>query len=258
MGFKLFSKMKEVKEKAIVEAFLAGEEANKKFKKAEKIRRMDNKTKEDEDRERQLVKEGERARERQRAFDFMHQRSGLGEKILQGYFTYKMASLACSTLIALNNGGGQRRGGVLYDLATGREEGEAMKEVSSVQEKQAARARQIEDSIESFQHMSDEAERLGITEKGNPLLTAEDKQKMHELAELSYDPSMKPEDYAQRCADLGLDYNDALEAAKADRDAPDYDRERDMNNGRDRGRDDDKNKGRGDEAGDRDRGMDFM
>lgn len=240
MAFSL-STIKKIKDESAMQGFLAGEEANKKGRRAEKIRRMENKTPDDAELELKLRKEAERARERQKAFEFLNRRSGLGEKILQGYFTYKMASLACRTLVALSGAEaglyGMRgsRGGLgydLYDAVSGKSEGEAMQQISSVQEAQAARARQIEDSIEAFQRISDDAERLGITEKGHPLLSADDKEKMHDLANLSYDKSCTPEEYATRCANLGLDYQGALEAAKSDRDLSPVDLDRDRNNGR--------------------------
>ena len=52
-----------------------------------------------------------------------------------------------------------------------------------------------------------------------PILTDEDKQKIQELADISRDTEneQQAEQYAAKCQELGLDYNDALIAFKEDR-----------------------------------------
>lgn len=242
-------KLNQINRKATVEAFKAGEEANEAGKKAAKLERKPDKTKEEEELIRELRKQNEIARERQNAMNHMARRTGLGEQILRAYFTYKMTSLACNTLIAMS--GVQRvasnaigKGftdsvdgitGAIADKLTGKEEAAAGKEIMDAQERHAAHARQIEDCLESFERMSDEAERLGITEPGKPLLTDKEREGIKSLADVARDPSMSPEDYAQKCADLGLDYNEAYKAAQADKDI-DRDRSLDESKDRDRGR----------------------
>ena len=246
-------KMTAVNKKVTVEAFRAGEEADEKGRKAAKLNKKPDKTKEEEELIRTLQEQTRIARERQNALNHMAQRSGLGEKILRAYFTYKMASLACHTLTAMTVGGLHRdasagigaafTGGVdkfaqaAADYITGKDQAGADKEIMSVQEMEAARAQQIEDCLESFERMSDEAEELGITEPGKPLLSDKDKEQIHDLAEISRN-GCTPEEYAQKCADLGLDYNEAYQAANADR-------ERDQINAREN----DKRRDLGDDAG---------
>ena len=244
----LKDKMAAVNKKATVGAFKAGEEADEKGRKAAKLKQKPDKTKEEEELIRTLQEQTKIARERQNALNHMARRSGLGEQILRAYFTYKMASLACHTLTALTVGGLHRdasagigaafTGGVdtfaksAADYITGKSEAEADKEIMSVQEMQAARARQIEDCLENFEKMSEKAEELGITEPGKPLLSDKDRENIHSLAEISRS-GCTPEEYAQKCADLGLDYNEAYKAASDDLDRQ-IDNERDRDKGRDR------------------------
>lgn len=51
-----------------------------------------------------------------------------------------------------------------------------------------------------------------MTKEGEPLLSDDDKERLQELADISRDTQneQQAEQYAAKCQELGLDYNDAL------------------------------------------------
>ena len=67
--------------------------------------------------------------------------------------------------------------------------------------------------------MSQQAQEQGLTKEGEPLLSDDDKERLQELADISRDTQneQQAEQYAAKCQELGLDYNDALIAFKEDR-----------------------------------------
>ena len=223
MGF--MDKLIEAKKKATVQAFKSGEEADTLGRKAAKLEKKPDKTKEESEQVRQLRKEAEKMREQQEQARALGNRMSLGEKILRCYFTYKLASLACRTLVGL--AGGYDRGGYAMANAVTNGIDNMSEKLADRIEEQAersenpdqARAQMIEETLESFERMSQEAQEQGLTREGEPLLSDEDKQKIQELADISRDSENEhqAEQYAAKCQELGLDYNEAMTAFQQDK-----------------------------------------
>ncbi len=221
----LLDKFKEANKKAQIKAFLSGEESKEKAIKAAKIEKKGKA--EDAEKARQLRKESEELRRKQQeALQFVTN-TGLGEKILKCYFTYKMASLACNTLVGLCGGHSNNYGyaathgggfgfGFQGDTMS-QEEIAAEQAFINAEKASEARAAMIEQTLESFERMSEEGQKQGIIQE--PLLTDEDRTKLHELAEISRDTNNaeQAEQYAAKCAEMGLDYNEALTAFNQDK-----------------------------------------
>ncbi len=224
MGF--MDKLIEAGKKATVKAFKAGEEANNLAKKAAKLDAKKDKTKEESEQVSELRKEAAKLREQQEQARALNNRMSLGEKILKCYFTYKLASLACHTLVGLAGGYDRSAGYQMANAVTNGIDNMSEKLADRIKEQaersensDQARAQMIEETLESFERMSQEAQEQGLTREGEPLLTDEDKQKIQELADISRD-SDNPEQaaqYATKCKELGLDYNEALTAFQQDK-----------------------------------------
>lgn len=223
----LLEKLQAAANKGTVKAFQEGEAANDIAKKITKLDKKKDKTKEEEEQQRELRKEAERLRERQEQARQLTQGMGLGEKILRCYFTYKLASLACHTLVGLAGGYAYQQHS--YAMANAVSEGiekgaekiadRIEENAEQSQDPDKARAEMIEQTLESFERMSEQAQEQGLTKEGEPLLTEEDKEKIQELAEISRD-SDNPEQaqqYAAKCQELGLDYNEAMTAFQQDK-----------------------------------------
>lgn len=219
-----FEKLKQAKNKAIVTDFLAGEEANDKAKAAAKIERKKDKTKEEEAKVRELREEVARLREQQAVAKSMSHKMGLGEKIIRGFFAYKLASLACRTLVGLT-GAEAYRNGVAAGMAR-----TATASIDDAIDKQAEqvtndieqgnmneqRAQMIEDTLQSFERISQEAQEKGFTdENGEQLLTDADRENIQALADASRADDV--EQYVAHCQSLGLDATQAREAYEQDR-----------------------------------------
>ena len=101
MGMEFVQKLITAQKQATVKAFTAGEAAKTKAIKAAKLDRKKQKTQQEEAQVRELRKEAAKLHEQQEQAKAMSSRMGLGEKILRAYFTYKLASLACHTLVGL-------------------------------------------------------------------------------------------------------------------------------------------------------------
>ncbi len=225
----MLDRMKEIGNKATVKAFKAGEEADTLGRKAAKLDKKPNKTKEEEGQARELRKEAVRLREQQEQARQLTQGMGLGEKILRCYFTYKLASLACHTLVGLAGGYAynQHRDDIgravtsSIDRAADKMADNIMEQTNGGegQDINEQRAQMIEQTLESFEHMSQQAQEQGLTAENEPLLTDEDKQKIQELADISRDSQneQQAEQYAAKCRELGLDYNEAMDAFQQDK-----------------------------------------
>ncbi len=214
----LVDKFNDVQKKGIIKAFKLGKQANETGKKASRFEREGK----DKDTVRTLRQEAERLRAQQRQVQEFNNTMGLGEKILRGYFVYKLASLACRTLVGLCGGYGYNHGG----YAIGHAISDGVDKISDkaadkiVENMGEERAQQIEQTLEAFRHISDKAEELGITKPDDPLLTPESEKDIQELADISRDkdnPNQATE-YALKCQGLGLDYHEAMVAFNADRD----------------------------------------
>ena len=225
----IVDRMRELDKKLTVKAFQAGEEADTLGRKAGKLDRKPNKTKEEEEKIKELRKEAARMREQQAQAKQLNQGMGLGEKILRCYFAYKMASLACNTLVGLtannhhyyhdNNAVGRAVTSGIHDMSNQLAEKIVEQTPGEGQEINEQRAQMIEQTLESFERMSQEAEAQGLTQEGEPLLTDEDREKIQELADISRDTenAQQAERYATKCQELGLDYNEALTAFEQDK-----------------------------------------
>ena len=220
-------KIKDLNNKATVKAFKAGEEADTLGRKAAKLDKKPNKTKEEESQVKELRKEAVRMREQQEQARQLTKGMGLGEKILRCYFAYKMASLFCHTLVGIAGGyaynqhwddiGRAVTDGI--DRAADKMADNIMERSGEGQDINEERARMIEQTLESFEHMSQQAQEQGLTAENEPLLTDEDKQKIQELADISRDTenAQQAEQYAAKCQELGLDYNEAKTAFEQDK-----------------------------------------
>lgn len=222
----MLDRMKELGNKATVRAFKLGEEADTLGRKAGKLDRKPNKTKEEEAQARELRKEALRIREQQEQAKQLTQGMGLGEKILRCYFAYKMASLLCSTIVGLTGNYYDRDRAIGHAVASGIDRAADKLADNIVEQTQGEgqdineeRAKLIEQTIESFEKMSQQAQEQGLTKEGEPLLSDDDKERLQELAAISRDTQneQQAEQYAAKCQELGLDYNDALVAFKEDR-----------------------------------------
>ena len=224
----MLDRMKEIGNKATVKAFKLGEEADTLGRKAAKLDKKPNKTKEEEGQARELRKEAVRLREQQEQARQLTKGMGLGEKILRCYFAYKMASLFCHTLVGIAGGYAynQHRDDIGRAVTDGIDRA-ADKMADNIMEQtngegqdiNEERARMIEQTLESFEHMSQQAQEQGLTSVNEPLLTDEDKQKIQELADISRDTEneQQAEQYAAKCQELGLDYNEAKTAFEQDK-----------------------------------------
>lgn len=230
--------MFEQKQKAAtVKAFTLGEEADALGRKAAKLEQKKDKTKEESEQVKELRKQAERVRQQQEQAKALSRNMGLGEKILRCYFTYKMASLACHTLVGL--AGGYERNEAIgravtssIDRATDRLTDNIIDRTNSEEGEERdineRRAQMIEQTLESFQHMSDQAAEQGLTEPDAPLLPEADRARIQELADISRDTEnpQQAELYASKAQELGLDYDEALTAFRQDNDAPEIERDR--------------------------------
>ena len=213
----MLDRMKEIGNKATVKAFKLGEEADTLGRKA---------AKQEEAQARELRKEAVRLREQQEQARQITQGVGLGEKILRCYFAYKMASLLCSTIVGLTGNYYDRDRAIGHAVASGIDRAADKLADNIVEQTQGEgqdineeRAKLIEQTIESFEKMSQQAQEQGLTKEGEPLLSDDDKERLQELADISRDTQneQQAEQYAAKCQELGLDYNDALVAFKEDR-----------------------------------------
>ena len=222
----MLDRMKEIGNKATVKAFKLGEEADTLGRKAAKLDKKPDKTKQEEAQARELRKEAVRLREQQEQARQITQGVGLGEKILRCYFAYKMASLLCSTIVGLTGNYYDRDRAIGHAVASGIDRAADKLADNIVEQTQGEgqdineeRAKLIEQTIESFEKMSQQAQEQGLTKEGEPLLSDDDKERLQELAAISRDTQneQQAEQYAAKCQELGLDYNDALVAFKEDR-----------------------------------------
>lgn len=222
----MLDRMKEIGNKATVKAFKLGEEADTLGRKAAKLDKKPDKTKQEEAQARELRKEAVRLREQQEQARQITQGVGLGEKILRCYFAYKMASLLCSTIVGLTGNYYDRDRAIGHAVASGIDRAADKLADNIVEQTQGEgqdineeRAKLIEQTIESFEKMSQQAQEQGLTKEGEPLLSDDDKERLQELADISRDTQneQQAEQYAAKCQELGLDYNDALIAFKEDR-----------------------------------------
>jgi len=215
-------KFNTLKKNTTVKAFKLGEEADQLGKKAAQLDRKKDKNDKEANEVRQLRKEAEQLREQQQQAQAMSQSTGLGEKILRGYFTYKMAGLACRTLVGMTGGYYDRDQMVGHAITTGIENA-TDKMTDTVMKDRAGegqsvtegRAQMIEESINSFQRMSDQAAEQGLTPEGQPLLSEDDKSHLQGLAQASRANDV--DQYAARSQDLGLDPTEARAAFEQDR-----------------------------------------
>lgn len=203
-----------------LKAFQAGEKADELGKQAAKLDKKDKKTKEEENTARELRDEAKKFREQQQAAKSMGRQMGLGEKIIRAYFTYKLASLACHTLVGLAGGYAYDRdtalGHAVIDSAADKIADGIESRAADAENPNQTRAGMIEQTLESFEHMSQQAQEQGLTQDGKPLLDEQDKERIQQLADISRADGT-PEQYAAKCEELGLNYNDARDAYEHDR-----------------------------------------
>ena len=236
MGW-LTKRLEEKQKAATVKAFTLGEEADALGRKAAKLEQKKDKTKEESEQVKELRKQAERVRQQQEQAKALSRNMGLGEKILRCYFAYKMASLACHTLVGL--AGGYERDQAIGRAITGSIDRAADRLTDNIIDRTNSeegeerdinerRAQMIEQTLESFQHMSDQAAEQGLTEPDAPLLPEADRARIQELADISRDTEnpQQAELYASKAQELGLDYEEALTAFRQDNDAPEIERER--------------------------------
>lgn len=224
----LIDKFIKVKKESMVKSFKAGEEADLLGRKAARLDSKKDKTKDEIEQVRELRKEAEKLRTQQVQARVFSNNMGVGERIIQCYFTYKLASLACHTLVGLVGGytyatHGQTIGTAVtksIDRAVGKMTDKVMEQ--SPEERQdinQARAEMIEQTLDSFEKMSKQAEEQGLTKEGELLLSDEDKMRIKELADISrdFENAQQAEQYAAKCKELGLDYNEAMTAFQQDK-----------------------------------------
>ena len=219
MGF--LEKFQEAKKKTIVHAFKLGEDANDLGKRAANLEKKKEKSEKEALEIRQLRKEADQLRLEQQKAQSMSQNMGLGEKILRGYFTYKMASLACRTLVGMTGNYYDRDQMVGHAITSGIDN--ATEKITDTILKERAgegqninedRAQMIEETISSFQHMSDQAAEQGLTPAGQPLLSETDIADLQGLAEASRTNNADQD--AAHCQNLGLDATEARLAFERD------------------------------------------
>lgn len=225
---KLTERFRALNDEATVAEFKAGHEAERNDGKINRLEKKAKKTAEEEATLRQLKKENERIRENQRAAANIMQRTSLAEKILKCYFAYKMTKLLLTPLIALATptyGANYQMGHAITDGLNTAAEHEAEAMMEGKEPDGEDRAKVIEEVQKSFQDISDEAQRQGLTE--TPVFTDEDKAKLDDLAAISRDTDnpQQMEQYAAKCQELGLDYDKAREAFAQDKTFDDVSRD---------------------------------
>lgn len=208
---KILDKLETVRKNANAEEFLKNRKADKASASARKLERKQQKTQENMTRARELVEQAKEYREEAKAAAEMKKKSSLAATIIKGYFAYKFAKLLLSPVYC---GYGYGMGGSMPNLPTGDEV--LWKDNPSAYGGEE-RAQAIEATQQICDEVSQEAMQKGLIDE--PVLSDEDREKMNDLASISRD-SENPEQmeqYAAKCQELGLDYNDAKEAFSQNR-----------------------------------------
>ena len=222
-------KFKALNEEATVTQYVEGKKAENGAAKINKLEAKAKRTAEEDKALRELKKENERIRENQRAAAEIMRKSGLAEKILKCYFAYKMTKLLLTPFLTPNVYGygptSYQTGHAIDEGISRAAEREAEAAMEGKQPTDEERAQVIEEVQKSFQDISDEAQRQGLTE--TPVFTDEDKAKLDDLAAISRDTDnpQQIEQYAAKCQELGLDYDKALEAFAQDKTFDDVSRD---------------------------------
>lgn len=207
MGFML-DKYKKAKEEANLKAFLNKDEINDKGRELRKLEAKKEKSEEDEKKIRQIQKQTEELANQRQQAERLANRMSLGEKILKGYFIYKMTALLCRTLVESGRGYGYGSSNALpnFDLDADEKLANGELDVSH------ARADLIEQVRDQFNQINEEAKDLGISQ--GDIFSPEDSAKLTELADISRDIGnpQQAELYAGKCEELGLDKEGAMQA----------------------------------------------
>lgn len=212
----LAKKFSKIQQEANLKAFLSKEEINDQGREKRKLEAKKDKTAEDEKKIRQIQQKAEQLADYQRQAQQAANHASLGEKILKCYFTYKMASLFCHTLTAALD---YDRGGVGGGSLQAKIDDEIEEKIQNGElDVPTARAEQIEHLRDQFDQINAEAQDLGISQ--DDLFSQQDKDNMTELAGISRDTDnpQQAELYADKCEELGLDREEALQAFQQDKD----------------------------------------
>lgn len=221
----LLTKIQNSQKKLTVKEFTLKQEADQLGRKAAKLDIKKDKTKKESEQVKELRKEATRIRKQQEQAKRLNNRMGLGEKILRCYFTYKLSIFACHTITALTencHGRDEAIGRAVtngIDRTADKIADHVTENTNDGQNINEQRAQMIEQTLASFERMSQEAEEQGLTREGEPLLTDEDRKKIQELADISRDThnEQQAEQYAAKCQELGMDYSEAMEAFRQDK-----------------------------------------
>lgn len=207
---KILDKLETVRKNANAEEFIKKVKADKASASAGKLERKKQKTQEDMTRARELVEQAKEYREEAKAAAEMKKKSSLAATIIKGYFAYKFAKLLLSPVY---RGYGYGMGGSMPNLPTGDEV--LWKDNPSAYGGEE-RAQAIEATQQICDEVSQEAMQKGLIDE--PVFSNEDREKMDELADICRDDKnpAQMEQYAAKCQELGLDYNEAQKAFSPD------------------------------------------
>lgn len=190
-------KNKNIKKKSQVKGFLLKEEAQKLYRKADRIDKKTPKNEEDEETIRQLRDEAQRINQEAQRLHNIADGIRLGEKILYGF---------CGAQVLIAAVGSLSKSPFYYGMSKPVQELIVTEQEVNPLE---ARAIAIEHLIESFQNINESAIEHGLIDIDRPLLDSVDRERLQRLANIMRDPNGTPEQYASICQELGLDGKDA-------------------------------------------------
>ena len=196
---------KKIKEKSAEKSMQLKDEINKNGTFIRKLKRQSENS-EDENKIRKIQKETDVLAQQQQQAENLFKKSSLAESILKGYFTYKMTSLLCNTLINSNSPRYNNQHNHIF-----RNENEELENEVTGHEVHNERTNNIENIKEHFEQINNEAKEAGLIKED--FFTQEHKDKLMELATISKDITnpAQAELYASKCEELGLDKNEARE-----------------------------------------------
>ena len=206
MGF-LTEKFENLKKEANLKSFLNKEEINEKGREKRKLEAKKDKDEDDEKKIRQIQQDTQRLVNQQEQAIKIANYTSLGEKILTGFFIYKMTSLLCDAFFSHNH----CHGGLTAHMYE--DEREKIIEHSDINN---IRAEHIEQMRDQFDNINQEAINIGISQDN--IFTPQDKELLTDLATISRDANnpQQAELYAAKCEELGLNKDEALQAFKQD------------------------------------------
>ena len=217
----LIERLQAAKKKSTVKVYLLGEQIIKIGRKLDKLSQKQNKSAKDEEQIQQLQHMSHQMVEEQTRTSRLNKRMGIVERILLGYFAYKITTELFKSLTMdspdHNINGNYSPSIKLVELPSDPPLAASLEDTDEY-EKYYTRGGQsiaISRVTDELADMSKQAQEMGITADGElPLLTVSDEKRLRDLANIAkdYDSEQMMEQYAAKCQELGLDYAEAKNA----------------------------------------------